>query len=435
MKEAYEFILNNLKNKDSVVIGVSGGPDSMSLLYLVLEVRKKINIEIICAHVNHNVRKESSDELIFIQDYCNKNKIIFESIVIEKYGDNNFQSEARNKRYSFFKDMLEKYRAKYLFTAHHADDLMETILMRIVRGSTLKGYSGFSRISQDNRAKPLINVTKEEIYNYIKKNKIKYVIDSSNEKETYTRNRFRKNIIPFLKKEDEYVHEKFYKFSKLLLEYNEYVDKHVEESLKKVYKNNTLNIEEFLKLKHIIQMRIIYYILEKIYKDNLILINDIHAESILKLVKSNKANSKINLPNNIVAIKSYNNLMLSLVTEPSDYKMEIKKSINLPNGKKIEKITETNKDDNFICRLDSKEIKIPLYVRNKKTGDKMNIKGMSGSKKIVDIFINDKIAVTERKKWPVVIDNDDNIVWLPGLKKSKFCKTKEENYDIILRYY
>src|SRR5690606_33087465 len=141
----------------------------------------------------------------------------------------------------YFAEIVKKYNAKYLFTAHHGDDLIETILMRIVRGSTLKGYSGFSKIvdmGDYTIIRPLINVTKDEIYKYNMKSKLKYVEDSSNFKDVYTRNRFRKYILPALKKEDQNVHEKFYKFSTTLLEYNEYIDKIVEKKLKRIYAQN-----------------------------------------------------------------------------------------------------------------------------------------------------------------------------------------------------
>ena len=102
---------------------------------------------------------------------------------------------------------------------------------------------------------------------------------------------------------------------------------------------------------------------------------------------------------------------------------------------KIEKINDTELNGNDICRLDSKDIKLPLYVRNRNNGDKMHILGMSGTKKINDIFIDSKIIKSERDMWPVVLDSNDNIIWLPGLKKSKFNKQKNEKYDIILKYY
>lgn len=441
MEQAYQFLLNDihLKYNEPVVIGVSGGPDSMALLHLFVRLQKSLDLRIVCAHVNHNVRKASDSELVFVEKYCAQNNIIFESMKIEDYGDDNFHNEARSIRYHYFGKIVKKYNARYLFTAHHADDLMETILMRIVRGSTLKGYSGFSQIVTMPDyviIRPLIQVTKQEIYAYLKKNKLEYVIDDSNEKDIYTRNRFRKYIIPQFKKEDSNVHKKFYKFSKTLLEYDEYIDSQVNKVIRKVYPEKVLNIEEFLKLEHIIQMRVIYYMLEGIYQDDLMLITDSHAELIYNLILSKKANVKIHLPNNIQAIKAYDTLTLAHIeTKPNSYEIELIDYANLPNGMNIQVVSKTRFDNNFVCRLDSSTVQLPLHIRNRKNGDKMTVKGMLGSKKINDIFIDSKVPAEKRDLWPVVVDSNNTIVWLPGLKKSKFDRTKEEKYDIILKYY
>jgi len=441
MEETYQFLLENihLKYREAVVIGVSGGPDSMALLHLFTKLQKALDLKVVCAHVNHNVRKESKEEAKFVERFCAQNNIVFETMKIEDYGDDNFHNEARSIRYNYFGQIVKKYKARYLFTAHHADDLMETILMRIVRGSTLRGYSGFSKIvpmQEYTIIRPLIHVTKLEILNYLKKNKVSFVQDESNQKDVYTRNRFRKYIVPEFKKEDINVHKKFYKFSKTLLEYNDYIDKQVKKIIKKVYPENVLNIEEFLKLEHVIQMKIIYYMLEHIYQDDLMLITDNHAELIYNLILSKRANVKIHLPNNIKAIKAYNTFTLSKIeTKPNDYEIELIDYANLPNGMNIQVINKTRFDNNFICRLDSSTVQLPLHIRNRKNGDKMYVKGMLGRKKINDIFIDEKIPLEKRELWPVVVDSTDTVVWLPGLKKSKFDRTKEEKYDIILKYY
>ena len=123
----------SFNNNDIIVIGCSTGPDSMALLDMLIKIQSKYNLSLIVAHVNHNVRKESYEESLFMKEYCTKHKLIFESMTIEKYGDDNFHNEARNIRYNFFEMVVHKYGANYLMTAHHGDDLMETILMRIVR--------------------------------------------------------------------------------------------------------------------------------------------------------------------------------------------------------------------------------------------------------------------------------------------------------------
>lgn len=441
MEEVYNFIRNNigLKMEDSVVIGVSGGPDSMALLYIMNEFKKNMNLKIICAHVNHNVRKESEQERIDLENYCKENNIIFEYIKIEKWGEDNFHNEARTIRYNFFEELIENYDAKYLMTAHHGDDLIETILMRIVRGSTLKGYSGFSRIVEKNNytiVRPLITLTKDEIVRFVENNNIKYAIDNSNNEDHYTRNRYRHTVLPFLKQEEYNVHKKFLKFSETLLENNKYIEKETSKVINEVFINGILDISRFKELEKVIQTKIIYNILEKIYGDDLLIISDVHVDLILNLIKSNKSNSVVHLPNNVIVIKTYNELTFSYDEDTySEYEIEIENLVNLPNGKIIEKVYDTLDNSNNVIKLNSSEITLPLYVRNKRNGDKMEVKGLNGSKKISDIFIDSKIKPSDRDIWPVVLDSEDRIVWLPGLKKSKLDKKNTEEYDIILRYY
>lgn len=442
MDKVYEYLLKdlNVKYGDVMVVACSGGPDSMALIDMLVKLKKAYDIELVCAHVNHNTgRPGQKEEQKFVHDYCKHNNVIFETMNIEDYSDDNFHNEARSKRYNYFSKLIEKYNAKYLFTAHHGDDLIETILMRIVRGSTLRGYSGFSKEIDMGKYKiirPLINVSKKDIIEYNKKNKVPFNIDSSNSKDVYTRNRFRKYIVSAIKKEEPNAHHKFYKFSKTLLEYNDYIDRQVKKQINKVCPQNTINIEEFKKLDRIIAMKVIYHILEHTYQDDLMLITDHHAELIYNLLLSDKANSYIYLPNNIKAIKTYNNLeFVKELPKSNEYDYEFSTYINLPNGKSLEKFKSTSKNDNNVCRLNSKDIKLPLHVRTKQKGDKIQVKGMLGTKKVKDIFINSKISTSEREGWPIVTDSNNNIVWIPGLKKSKFDKPISEKCDIIVKYY
>ena len=427
-----------LKNGDIIILGNSFGPDSMALLDILLKMSKKIDLAIIVAHVNHNVRSESIEEKRRLEAFCNEKKLIFETMTIEQYGDDNFENEARNIRYNFFEDLVRKYNANYLFTAHHGDDLIETILMRIVRGSTLKGYSGFSKVVDMNNYKivrPLVFVTKDEIIEYDKNNDIPYAIDQTNLKDHHTRNRYRHVILPFLKSEDPNVHEKFIKFSNTLLEYDNYINKEINKSISKVYKDKTLQISKYLELDPLIQKKIIYRILEDIYKDDLMIINDNHVKLIKMLIKSKKANAYIYLPNNIKAVKTYDIITISnSVKESVNYEIELLDYVNLPNGHSIEKIDSAMSNDNNICRISNSDIVYPLYVRTRKYGDRMQLKKINGSRRIKDIFIDKKIPIAERDIWPIVVDSCDKIIWIPGIKKSKFTKQKNENYDIILKY-
>ena len=438
MNLVYDYLDSLLDKEDVVVLGCSGGPDSMCLLDLLLKIRNNKDIKVVVAHVNHNVRKVSDDELLFLKDYCNKRDIMFEAMKIEKYGDDNFHNEARSIRYNFFNDVVNKYNAKYLMTAHHGDDLIETILMRIVRGSTLSGYAGFSReVIKDNYRiiRPLIYVTKDEILDYNKKNRIAYVVDASNFKTKYTRNRYRKYVLPFLKKEDKNVNLKFLKYSNILFEYNNYIDKQVGSIINKVFVDNVLKIDVYLELDDLIKNKVLYFILEKFYQDDLILVNDTHVDLIKHIISSRKANTYVYLPNNIKVVKSYNDISFVKDTElDCNYEIEISDYVHLPNNKSITRVYEQDKNDNNYCRLNVSDLELPLTVRTRRSGDKMVVKGMSGTKKVKDIFINSKIPVGDRDIWPVVVDASGKIVWLPGIKKSQFDIPKNEKCDIILWY-
>jgi len=441
MDKVLDFLKNEvcLKEEDKVVVGVSGGPDSMFLLYTLVNLRKKINFKIICSHVNHNVRRESAKEKVFIENWCKDNNVFFESMKIENYSDDNFHNEARTIRYQFFENVIKKYNANYLMTAHHGDDLIETVLMRIVRGSTLKGYSGFEKVIDMNNYKivrPLIYMTKEEIESYMNKNKIPYVIDKSNFKNKYTRNRYRHTILPFLKEEDSKVNDKFLKFSEKLLECNKYVDKEVNKVFDKVYRERIIYIDKLLELDRFIQEQIIYRILEDIYHDDVMLVNDRHVELILELVNSNKKNSFIYLPNSIKVVKEYDVIKITNdIDEISDYEIELSDYVILPNGKHIERVESIDENGNDIARFSSSDIELPIYIRTRKLGDKIDLNGMLGHRKVKDIFIDKKVPLEKRDLWPIVVDSKDKVLWIPGIKKSKKCKKKSEKCDIILKYY
>lgn len=435
MKKAYDFLFDNnlLNNSDYVVVAVSGGPDSMALLHLLQRVREKISINIVCAHVNHNMRRESEDEKVFVEEYCKNNNIYFEYMKIEEYGNGNFHNEARDIRYNFFKDVMKKYNSSILFTAHHGDDLIETILMRIVRGSTLKGYAGFSKITDCGSYKivrPLIFYTKDEILEYNKLNNLSYVIDSSNNKDDYTRNRYRHVVLPFLKNEDANVHEKFLSFSELLSEYDAYFDVNVDA----YYKDGTLSIPLFLNEDELSQKKILEYILKEVYNDDLSLINSSHVELIIELIKGNKPNAVVKLPHGIEVVKEYDVLSFKDISISYDYNIPVEEVTLLPNGRALYFESEEVSDGNDVCRLNSSDIVLPLHVRNRKDGDKICVKGLNGSKKVKDIFIDKKIPMSERNLWPIVVDGNENIVWIPGIKKSKYNKSKDEKCDIIIKY-
>ena len=436
MNEVLLFIESlNLTKDDYLICAISGGPDSMCLLDLLVKLKKKYSYKIVCAHVNHSMRIESNEECIFVENYCKENDVIFEYMKIEKYNKDNFHNCARNIRYKFFEDLINKYHSKYLFTAHHGDDLMETVLMRIMRGSTLKGYGGFQRISKKDNyqiIRPLITLTKKEIEEYDITNNIKFAIDKSNFKDVYTRNRYRKYILPKLKDENKNAHLKFYNFSEYIIEAGNYFEKLSQEICNQIYVNNKLDIEKFKTYDHIIQTYIIYNILNNTYNESLDKINNKHVESIIKLINS-KNNSTISLPNK-KGIKEYNYFYIDEIKQTKNIDLILKDKVVLSNGKTIEIVKNSNEKSNNVIYLNSNTIELPIHIRNRKPGDKIKVKNMENYKKVSDIFINEKISKQDRDNYPIVVDNKNEIIWLPGLKKSHFDSQNSGKYDIILKY-
>ena len=435
MQEVITYLDKLVSNDDKIVVAVSGGPDSMFLLDTLLKVRKSKKLTIVVAHVNHNVRSESYEEAERVKEYCEKNNMIFEYMIIDKYGNDNFHDYARSIRYKFFERLINKHKAKYLFTAHHGDDLMETILMRIVRGSTISGYTGFYKETKMDSymiIRPLINMTKAEIEEYMNHNNLWYAVDLSNKKDVYTRNRYRKYILPKLKEENKNVHKKFLKFSEKVRGISEFFDKYVDTRYSNIVVKDKLDLKVLLKEDKVVIESILSKYLYKFYKDNIFMITDKNIYTLYNYIVSNKSNIVIDIPGNFKFVKSYSNAYIITDDKKENYKYEIKTNVHINGYGVIKKVDDSTKTDNYVTYLDSSDIKLPLYVRNRKNGDRMVIKNMSEAKKIKNIFIDSKVPIDKRDNYPIVVDASDEIIWLPGLKKSKFDRKNMGKYDIIL---
>ena len=437
MKNTLEFIRKILEINTTIFLGLSGGSDSMCLFNILLKFKEEYNLKIVCAHVNHNVRKESKEEEEFVKKIVLKNNCLFETTKLN-LNHKNFEANARKERYAFFHEMVKKYQAKYLMTAHHGDDLVETILMHMTRGSHFYGYCGFKKITHfDNFSlvRPLIYLTKDDILNYCKENKISYCLDKTNESDVHTRNRYRKVILPFLKKENKNVHLKYLQFSEEIEAIEDYLQKKTLDALTKIRSFDKVNLHELNKLEPLIKKRVLEYILKEEYQNDIVLITNKHIKAIIALCTSNKANTSIDLPLQKKAIKEYNLLYFSNKKNPKREEYILEDEIILNEHEKIIKVKDSDiLKSNYLIRLNSQEISLPLKVRFKKDQDRMAVKNLKGHKKLKDIFIDEKVPLSKRNQYPIVVDSKNTILWLPGLKKSKFDKNKDEFYDIIYKY-
>ncbi len=443
MDLVYNFLNKfNFNQGTSIVVGVSAGEDSMCLLNVLMGLEQKYYFKIIIAHINHKKRVESDEEEHFLKLYATQHHIIFESMSITDKINGNFEAETRKIRYQFYENLVNKYQASYLMTAHHGDDLIETILMRLVRGSSLKGYQAISLITKKENyliLRPLLYVTKEDIRKYIKEKNIPYRVDVTNFSSDYTRNRYRMNILPFLKKENKNVHLKFLKFSNKLEEVNTYLNKDIDKAYQECYHDNSLDINIFLKNDLFLQRLVIENIFQELYVD-LTRLTDKHIDLVLKFLLKRKTGSKLSLPGNKILVINYNQaIFLNQQVEniidsnqSNNYYFELVDGLVLPNGMKFIKIDNVE-NGNDTLHLDSKDILMPLYVRNRKAGDFIELKGISGKKKVKDIFIDKKISKEKRDMYPIIVDSLDRVVWIPKLKKSKYDVQNGKNCDIIFK--
>lgn len=424
--------LNDINFDNYVVVGVSAGPDSMCLLNLL---EKKTNKIIVC-HINHNIREQSIIEEEYLKTYCQEHNLIFESMTIKEYKENNFENEARKIRYKYYEEILNKYNSNKLFLAHHGDDLIETILMKIERVSNIEGYAGIKRISKLKNydiIRPLLPYTKEDIITYNKSHNITYYIDSSNTNIDYTRNWYRHKVLPILKEKDKNIHLKFLKYSETLQEYNEYIDREINKKLSTIYQNNIINIDVLNKEDYFLKKNILYYIMNDIYNNESNIITEKHIQNILTMINSNKPNLSINMPQSKILVKEYNKLYIKKkIKEEKKYKIIFEDTTKI-DSLEIKKVSEEESDGNNICRLNSKDIKFPLYIRNRKDGDYMILKNSNYKKKIKEIFIENKLPISKRNNYPLLVDSDDKVLWIPNMKKSNLCYKKDENYDIIIK--
>lgn len=437
MLEAIEMLKKHLKANDKVVLGCSGGPDSMCLLHVLQCFQKICPIKIIVAHVNHNIREDAAMDTQLVSTYCRQNKIRLVKTVF-KPGIAKNEASYRRLRYQFFQTTIYRLKAQYLLTAHQGDDLMETILMRISRGSNLNGYSGIKSVDFQPGyciLRPMLFYNKEEIFAYLKKYQIPYCNDYTNDQDYYTRNRYRHHILPFLKEENPNIHRCYLKYSLVLQESNQFINQVIAKAEARVINQGKIIKAKFNDCNSFTKKRILENYLARIYQANLEMINSKNREEIERFIGKNiNGSKKITLPLGYDGISDYKYFYIMKSQVPKSFKIKFNNELKMPDGAIIEVVDYSNEKSNFVIRLNQAEIKLPLYFRNCQAGDSMAVKALNGSKKVSAIYIDEKIERERRHTIPLLVDSEGHILWIPGVKKSKFDKEKNEKYDIIIRY-
>ncbi len=399
----FESIIEEIKmklNNQKILIACSTGVDSMVLLDLL--IKSLSNKQIVIANVNHQKRLQANEEEQFILKFAEENEITCYTKKLSHYEGSNFQEWARNKRYQFFYEIAEKENIRYILLAHHADDNLETILMRMLRSSSLEGYAGIRKeVVYDKFVifRPLIEITKDDIYTYAKENDLVYFEDISNQEDDYSRNRIRHYVIPILKKENPNIVKAVNNYSNTMFKVADYFEKIETNFIKRINIVNNNNeyfakftIDEFSNLDSIIQEYVIFRLLKRftLSKENI--------NSIISMILSDKKKIVCNISKKVNFIKEYGAVIFTTLSlESQKFYLEINKdgTYDLPNDLKL--IVDKN-----ICTLVTIKSKIwyninsyPIIIRNRNNGDKIKLK--SGTKSISDYLTDHKVPYLDRK--------------------------------------
>ncbi|MDO4691023.1 MAG: tRNA lysidine(34) synthetase TilS [Fusobacterium sp.] len=426
-----------IEDNDVIVVGFSGGPDSVFLVEMLLKLQTMINFKFYLAHINHMLRGANADsDELFSCSYAKRNSIpIFhKKIDINKLAQENkksFEEVGREERYKYFREVSKQVFANKIATAHNKDDQIETFLFKLIRGSSLEGLEGINA-NKFNIIRPISEIYKDDILNYLNKNKIQYKIDETNFESDYTRNSIRLDLIPFIEKRyNNKFKDKVYFLIEEIRENNlqnrlslkDYIDE-----------NNKIKLDVLLNLSSFN----IKKILSKFLSENKIIVSRSKIQEIEKILNKN-GTKKIDLDANYRLVKNYEYIYLEDKLKITHHREKEKSFKPLDNVKFNEflissKIYEPGIDvlneNNIILNL---PMDANLKLRYRQEGDKIVLKNSKIfiTKKLKDIFINEKIPRDLREKIPI-LTYEDKIIWVVGIKKvGNLENTSELNQQIL----
>ncbi|ALQ39248.1 tRNA(Ile)-lysidine synthetase [Fusobacterium hwasookii ChDC F174] len=424
---------NLIENNDNIVVGFSGGPDSVFLVEMLKKLQCFFNFKIYLVHINHLLRGEDADsDENFSFEYAKKNnlEIFIKRIPVKKIAKEigkTLEEVGREERYKFFSEIYEKVGANKIATAHNKDDQIETFLFRLTRGTSLQGLEGI-KTKNNNIIRPISEIYKKDILEYLNKNEIQYKIDKTNFENEFTRNSIRLDLIPFI--EERYN-----------IKFKDKIFSLIEE-IRENNQNNSLNLSDYTDSKNRILLEKIKF-LSNFDRKNLlglflneknIEVNRNKIDEINSLIKSN-GTKKIDLNKTYRIVKNYTHLYI-----------EEKREDNTINNSTIQlKIPSEQVFNNFKISIEiAKNLDIPkeknqylldtLYndiieVRYRKEGDRIFL-DENHSKKIKEIFIEQKIPKDIRDRIPIFLYNN-NIFWIYNVKKAYIPRIDQDISKLV----
>ncbi len=488
-----------IKRGDIVILGLSGGPDSVCLFSILNELREELGFDIMAAHVNHMMRGEEADrDERYCRRLCELHDIkirIMKAPVSElaKKEKRSFEDMARKVRYEFFYEIAEELvnsgRTASIATAHNLDDQAETILMRVMRGTGIKGLSamGFSAHSEKWKIiRPMLNIRKEDIVDYCRDSMLKPCSDKTNLETIYARNKVRLELIPYIERNfNPNISDSIYRLGEMARRDEDYfgkqVDKFLEEAFedislfgkKKISKDRqsyfmkrektespgdiSFNKEKMKNLHPAIRSRVIYKVLEDIGMKNGMTYE--RMEECDYAIREGITGKMIELPGGFVMHVSHDAIVFcntanikreipSVDADGVELNFDIQKTDCFQDARfgkmKVSfcKISEKQEvlirsEADWKCVLDYeklKDVSDKLVIRTRKSGDKMIPLGMNNYKKIKDIFIDDKVPQYSRDRVYMICCGNEVLV-IPGMRISENVKVEATTRSLLLLEY
>lgn len=444
---------NMLNPGDKIVIGVSGGPDSLCLLHVLKKLCSEYGCSIFAAHLNHMFRgKDADKDAEFVEETCKEWGIqpFIETFDVPAYiieTGLSPEEAGREIRYRLFHRVCEEVGGNKIAVAHNLNDHVETILMRFMRGSGIEGLKGIEAV-RGNIIRPLLETDRDSIEKYCAAFGLSPRIDKTNLESVYNRNRIRLELIPYMEKNfNPNIKMALSRFAGLVKDENDYLEIEAEEKLKEVaeYSDDrvTIDVPRFNTLHIALQRRIIRQCTERL-SNTLNGFDFKHVEKVLVLVYQSTG-AAVMLPYKIRAFRSYDKLILAKNIVKADKKCYYKLKYDYDNSiytekgcitverKKAKEIGELRGQKNIIY-IDTSKIKDGLALRYRRTGDMFAPIGMKGTKKLKEYLIDEKVPKEERDELELIADGNE-IVWIVGGRLSEKYKITNDTLDALLIKY
>ena len=436
---------------DKVLIGLSGGADSVCLFLLLLDFAKEFSLELVPVHVNHNLRgEEAMADQKFCEELCRQHglELTVVSVPVAKHAAENgwsLEEAGRNARYHAFAELAEQQQCNKTAVAHHKDDQAETVLFQMFRGSRLKGLAGMEA-KNGSLVRPLLSVTREEIEEYLKEKKQNFCIDRTNLEEEYTRNKIRHGILPVAKEVCAGAVEHVAELSEYAGEVEKLLERLTEElfdSCARIDADNnvSLEIEALRSAERLLTERVVYKALCVACGRKKDITAGFVADCMALMEK--QTGRQITLPDGVVAEKQFDRLFIGRKQENcSSFCLEVKnfpfETILPQTGKKLTlsvknrgEIAENIPKSTYTKWFDYDKIEKVISVRTALAGDEMVVFADGRKKKAADVFAEAKIPKEQRKNYPVLAE-ENRVLWIPGIRGSEGFRVTKETKQVLV---